>query len=106
MRKPCPNRRAGFSLMELLLVVVILGIIAAIVVPRVSVSMATAEQKVRAHQMTTMNAAIERYQVETGSWPAALTDLTPAYLPDGVPVPPGGGAYSLDGTTYRSVYTP
>ncbi len=106
MPKHAPDRRAGFSLMELLLVVVILGIIAAIVVPRVTVSTVTAEQKVRQHQMTTMNLAIERHQIEVGGWPTSLTDLVPTYLPDGVPTPPGGGTYSINSTTQRVTYTP
>ncbi len=53
-------KRKGFSLMELLAVVTILGIIAAIVVPRVSVSAATAKQKVHEHNRATINSAVER----------------------------------------------
>ena len=55
------NRRKGFSLMELLAVVTILGIIAAIIVPRVTVSSDTAKQKVDAHNQATINAAVERW---------------------------------------------
>ena len=45
----------GFSLLELLAVVTILGIIAAIIVPRVTVSSATAKTKVRDHHKATIN---------------------------------------------------
>ncbi len=44
------NKRNGFSLMELLAVVTILGIIAAIIVPRVAVSSDTAKAKVNGPQ--------------------------------------------------------
>ena len=64
------NRR-GFSLMELLAVVTILGIIAAIIVPRVAVSSDTAKAKVIAHHKATINSAVERWYVEKGAWPAA-----------------------------------
>jgi prepilin-type N-terminal cleavage/methylation domain-containing protein len=98
------NRR-GFSLMELLAVVTILGIIAAIIVPRVMVSSDTSKQKVHAHNKATINAAVERWYVEKGSWPANnLSDIGADvnYFPDSVPVNPvDGTAYTLNATTHR-----
>ena len=58
------TKRSGFSLMELLAVVTILGIIAAIIVPRVTVSSDSAKQKVNAHNKATINAAVERWYVD------------------------------------------
>jgi prepilin-type N-terminal cleavage/methylation domain-containing protein len=99
------RKRAGFSLMELLAVVTILGIIAAIIVPRVTVSSDTAKQKVHAHNKATINAAVERWYIEKGSWPANnLSDIGADvnYFPDGIPAnPTGGAAYSLNATTHR-----
>lgn len=99
------SKRHGFSLMELLAVVTILGIIAAIVVPRVSVSAATAKQKVHEHNKATINSAVERYYIETGGWPADdLSDIgaDTNYFPDGIPAnPTDGSAYALNTTTHR-----
>ena len=99
------NSRRGFSLMELLAVVTILGIIAAIVVPRVSVSASTAKQKVHEHNIATINSAVERYYIETGGWPADnLSDIgtNVDYFPDGIPTNPvDNTAYGLDSTTHR-----
>ena len=95
------KKRKAFSLLELLAVVTILGIIAAIVVPRVQVSTDAAKNEVNSHNMATMNAAIERYYVDNDDWPAALTDLVPTYLPDGVPSHPTGGTYAIDTNTHR-----
>ncbi|MCA9237657.1 MAG: prepilin-type N-terminal cleavage/methylation domain-containing protein [Planctomycetales bacterium] len=99
------NRRRGFSLLELLAVVTILGIIAAIIVPRVTISAATAKQKVRDHHKATINAAVERYYVDTGSWPADnLNDIAnnTNYFPDGIPQNPvDNSSYSLNTTTHR-----
>jgi type II secretion system protein G len=100
------NRKKGFSLLELLAVVTILGIIAAIIVPRVTVSSDSAKDKVQAHQIATLNAAIERYYIDNNAWPSALADLVPDFVPDGIPTPPKGGAYSLNTTTNRVTYTP
>ena len=70
------RKRAGFSLMELLAVVTILGIIAAIIVPRVAVSSDTAKTKVNTHNKATINAAVERWYIEKGAWPANnLSDI-------------------------------
>jgi len=99
------SKRKAFSLLELLAVVVILGIIAAIVVPRVTSSSDLAKQKVNAHNKGTINAAVERYQVNTGSWPS--TDLNEmdvdTYFPDGIPVSPYDGTtqYTIDATSHR-----
>jgi len=100
------RNRKGFSLMELLAVVTILGIIAAMVVPRVSTSSATAKQNVHNHNKATINAAVERYFVDKGSWPANdLSDIgaDTDYFPDGLPTNPMTGAadYTIDGTTHR-----
>jgi prepilin-type N-terminal cleavage/methylation domain-containing protein len=98
-------KKSGFSLLELLAVVTILGIIAAIIVPRVTVSSATAKQKVRDHHKATINAAVERYYIDNNAWPA--NDLSNIgnnanYFPDGLPVDPvSGAAYSLNATTHR-----
>jgi len=105
MKKIGKGKRTGFSLMELLAVVTILGIIAAIIVPRVTVSSDTAKQKVNAHNKATINAAVERWYIENGSWPANdLTDIgaDTDYFPDGIPTNPiNGGAYSLNAGTHR-----
>jgi type II secretory pathway pseudopilin PulG len=91
--------------MELLAVVTILGIIAAIIVPRVAVSSDTAKAKVHSHNKATINAAVERWYVEKGSWPANnLSDIgaDTSYFPDGLPVNPvDSSAYTLNATTHR-----
>jgi general secretion pathway protein G len=99
------RKHFGFSLMELLAVVTILGVIAALIVPRVTISSDSAKQKVADHHKATINAAVERYYMEQGTWPATnLSDIGAdvSYFPDGIPTNPvDGSAYTLDGTTHR-----
>jgi prepilin-type N-terminal cleavage/methylation domain-containing protein len=105
MIKRTRKSKSGFSLLELLAVVTILGIIAAIIVPRVTVSSSTAKQKVRDHHKATINAAVERYYIDNNAWPANnLSDIgaNPNYFPDGIPTNPvDGTAYTLNATTHR-----
>jgi len=99
------RKKGGFSLLELLAVVTILGVIAAIIVPRVTVSSDNAKTKVRDHHKATINSAVERYYVNEGSWPLAdLSDIGVDinYFPDGIPVNPvDASAYTLNATTNR-----
>jgi prepilin-type N-terminal cleavage/methylation domain-containing protein len=95
-------RRKAFSLLELLAVVVILGIIALVVIPRINFSAATAKENACFQNKAEINAAVERYYFENGSL-AAIGDLDdPAYFPDGLPTcPETGAAYALDAVTGR-----
>jgi general secretion pathway protein G len=99
------NSHFGFSLMELLAVVAILGVIAAVIVPRVSTNNDMAKEKTCLHNRAEINIAVEQYYIHTGAWPAAnLSDIAtdPDYFPDGMPTcPVSGNSYQLDGTIHR-----
>ena len=93
------RKRRGFSLLELLAVVTILGIIAVVVIPRISVSSTTAKTNADLQNKAEINSAVERWYFVNGSWPASdLSDIEadPNYFPDGIPANPLGGTYSLD----------
>lgn len=94
----------AFSLLELLAVVVILGILAAAIVPRVVSSSANARTAVHNHNLGEINAAVERYYIDQGSFPATISALVPTYLPGGIPTVPTNGAltYALD-ANHRAV---
>ena len=96
------RKNKGFTLVELLIVVLILAALAAIAVPRIGASAANAKAKACHTNIDIVNGQIELYTANTGSAPAALTDVTQDtnYFPDDEPLcPVGGGAYSLDGAT-------
>jgi type II secretion system protein G len=97
------NRR-GLTLIELLIVVIILGALAAIAIPRITTSTETAKTNACNTNVDTMNTAIEMYKMDhDGSWPSALSDVdaNTAYFPDGAPACPFGTTYTLNGTTHR-----
>jgi prepilin-type N-terminal cleavage/methylation domain-containing protein len=99
--------RTAFSLLELLAVVTILGIIAALMLPRVIGGTDVAKEKTCAHNRTEINITVERYYLHTNGWPATnLSDIgaDPDYFPDGLPTcPVSGAAYRIDGSTHRVV---
>ena len=93
--------------MELLAVVTILGILAAIIVPRVVGGNDMAKDKSCVHNRTEINITVEQYYLHTGTWPANdLSDIgaDPNYFPDGLPTcPVSGQPYRLDPTTHRLI---
>lgn len=105
--RPGSAMRSAFSLMELLAVVTVLGIIAALVLPRVITGTDQAKEKTCLHNRTEINITVERYYLHTDSWPANdLSDIAAdtEYFPDGLPTcPVSGAAYRVDATTHRVV---
>ena len=95
------RQRKGFTLVELLIVVLIIGALAAIAIPRISTSAATAKTNACNTNVDTINTQIEMYYANNSAWPSALTDITAStdFFPDGAPACPYSTAYSLNATT-------
>ena len=67
--------RSGFSLIEMVIVILILGIIAAVAAPRMFDTAATAEENTTRQQLGVMRNAIEMYRARSGIYP--LTNKLP-----------------------------
>jgi type II secretion system protein G len=66
-----PALRAGFTLIELVVVVVILAILAAVAVPRFTARLATARDARRLADVKSIQKAIDQYYIDRGAYPAA-----------------------------------
>jgi len=82
MQKIKRNRRRGFSLMELLIVVAILLIIGAIAVPKLNTARMHTQEMAAIRQIHTLHTAQTQYFSQFGKYAANLRELGP----------PSGGA--------------
>ena len=72
------NKEKGFSLIELLIVVAIILIIAAIAIPNLLRSKMAANEASAVGSMRTLNTASVSYSTTYGGYPALLANLGPA----------------------------
>ena len=91
--------RKGFTLIEVLLVVLIIAVLASIIIPRIAASAKDANQAKCDANIANLISAIERYAINNkGTYPTAIGDvLNDTYFPHGLPVCPWGIAYVYDG---------
>ena len=87
------RRRRGFTLIEVLIVVVILGILAATVLPQFADTSSGARVSAARQNLQVLRAQVELYDIQVGDYPATLEDLTSEVDPHGpwlrnVPVNP------------------
>ena len=103
---PHQSRQLGFTLLELLVVLVILGLLAGYVAPKYFAQIGKSEVKTAQAQIGALEKALDQYRIDTGRYPAneqGLAALTakPAdepkwagpYLKKAVPNDPWGKPY-------------
>lgn len=93
---------AGFSLIELLIVMALIGIISAFVVPQLIQAFERSRQRRTLSDMRAIAGANGTYRVDFGDYATDLSDLAPEFMN---PVPPGDGwghgwSYASNGVTY------
>lgn len=95
------NKNKGFTMIELLIVIVILGLLASLVAPKFFSQLSTAERGIASAQMSAFETALDTYRLDLGSYPEKLADLRSSdkprwdgpYLPKDIPMDPWGNPY-------------
>ena len=74
-RTAAPSRSGGFSLIEILVVIALIGIVATLVIRNVGGGFASGQAKAAKSQLASVGMSIEQYYVDNGSYPERLDDL-------------------------------
>lgn len=106
MNNHTKNKTKGFTLLELLVVIVIIGLLAGYVGPKYFSQIGKSEVKVARAQMDAFDKALDQYRIDTGRYPGTSQGLSalmskPAneakwdgpYLKKALPSDPWGNAY-------------
>jgi general secretion pathway protein G len=109
-KEKCLKRKNGFTLVELLIVMVIIGLLAALVAPKMFGKVGKSKQKAAKAQITLLETALDTYRLDVGRYPTTDMGLQALrvkpegiekwegpYLPKEVPLDPWGHPYE-----YRS----
>lgn len=112
MKKLENGSRKGFSLVELVVVVLIMGIIAAVAAPRLFDKMTDARESASKTSLSVLRGALDLYQVEnSATYPTAatlVTDLQGSYIRSAFPSADvkSGGTAAVVATTQDPIANP
>jgi general secretion pathway protein G len=113
-----PNRSRGFTLLELLVVIVIIGLLAAYVGPKYFAQLGKSEVTIAKAQMEAFEKSLDTYRLDVGRYPsteegmAALMAAPAAagakwngpYLKKGIPQDPWGHPYQYKAPGTKNDY--
>jgi general secretion pathway protein G len=107
LSETCVKNQKGFSLIELLIVMVILGLLASLVGPRMFGKLGSAKQNTAKTQVEMLMTALDAYRLDMGQYPSQQDGGFEAlvknpgnekwggpYLAKGVPLDPWGNSYN------------
>lgn len=69
-RTRCARRPRGFTLLELLVVIVIIGLLASLVAPKYFNQIGKSNTKIAKAQIDSLEKALDQYRLDVGSYPS------------------------------------
>lgn len=82
------NRESGFTLVELMIVMLIIGVLAAVAIPSFEASLRNAREAALKEDLHVMRDAIDSYTMDKNKAPQSLDDLVQAGYLKKIPVDP------------------
>ena len=89
------RHRKNFTLVEIMIVVAIIGLLAAIAVPSFMQARSSAQENACMNNQRQINGAIQQYMLQEGDNDPALSDAA-AYIDGEIPECPVAGTYNFD----------
>jgi len=95
----------GFTLIEMLVVVLIMGILLAVAIPLYLSSVKNAAENTAKANLKTIATAAQAFRVKTGAYPTVITDLTTGATADLSPIIQTGVTYTYAGSVATATET-
>lgn len=97
------KKPSGFTLIELMIVLVILGLLASLVAPQMFSKVSSTKIKTAKAQMQMFQTALDTYRLDVGDYPNNLQELVNSnqtnwdgpYIPKAIPNDPWGNPYQF-----------
>jgi general secretion pathway protein G len=95
------RQTGGFTLIEILIVIVIMGLLISLVAPTLFSKVSSSQRKTTMAQMQMISTALDTYRLDVGAYPDRLEELRRSerpgwdgpYLPRDIPADPWGSPY-------------
>jgi general secretion pathway protein G len=95
------RQTGGFTLIEILIVIVIMGLLISLVAPTLFSKVSSSQRKTTMAQMQMISTALDTYRLDIGSYPDRLEELRRSerpgwdgpYMPRDIPADPWGNPY-------------
>lgn len=74
-KNPLKHKKQGFTLLELLVVIVIIGLLASIAAPKLFMQIGKSETKTADAQIASLGLALDQYRIDVGQYPSTEQGL-------------------------------
>ena len=93
------NRKSGFTLVEIMIVVIIIGLLALIAVPQLARNRDSAQRSACQNNLRQINGNTQQYMLENNTTTVPGSAATATMFQTGAfPTCPGGGTYTMPAT--------